>query len=157
VELKEGAEEKLNVAVAAAQNTHLTSRISYLVARVETLETEARAAVPMDVYREITRNAEHAFRAAAPVNSAAAVIAVDTPQSNPVLWSKEAVLDWLRSLDWQSNEIEVFASNRVSGAMLMHDISSKMCTEWGVSELRLSTMTRLLSHWKPNWGVPKKQ
>jgi hypothetical protein len=152
VEFRGSAKMKVDAAVAEATNNELRLRNTELVARVASLEKVAALSVPLDVYREITRNAEHAFRAAAPVNSPAAVIAVATPQTDPLLWSTEAVLDWLKALNWESCELDAFSKNSVTGAMLMHDISSQMCKEWGVSQLHLAQLTRLLRHWKKGWG-----
>lgn len=143
---------KVDAAVATATNIDLRSRNADLKKRVTTLETASTASVNLDVYREITRNAEHAFRAAAPVSSAAQAIAVDTPRTDPLLWSEGAVLDWLRTLKWQETEISEFSNNGVTGDILLHDITPKMCKEWGVSSLHLATMKRLLSRWKPGWG-----
>jgi hypothetical protein len=146
------AKVKLEAAVAAAVNIDLRSRNVDLEKRITTLETASAGSVNLDVYREITRNAEHAFRAAAPVNSAAQAIAVDTPRTDPLLWSKGAVLDWLRALNWQETEMSEFSNNGVTGDILLHDVTPEMCKEWGVSSLHLATMKRLLSRWKPGWG-----
>jgi hypothetical protein len=59
------------------------------------------------------------------------------------------VAAFLGELGWKLPEVAIFTDLNITGDMLLHDLTPQMCRDYGVSHLRLKTLTRAITQWEP--------
>jgi hypothetical protein len=137
-----------NVGLTSARES-LTATNIELGVMIAGLHKQLANSMSLQAFREVHRAAASpVIEAIHAVNgSSSTVSVVDSPPE-----SHEDVVAFFNRLGWRSEEIQKFQTEGVTGEVLLNDITVAMCQTFGVSALHISTLTRLLQRWNPDWG-----
>jgi hypothetical protein len=140
-----------NAGLDATQKMLLTMQTAWSTRNAE-LQKQLESSMSLDVFKVVQSSSSQpilsAIRAVQghpePQNSA------QTPAGPPV--STEDVATFLEGLGWSFTEVSLLTDKNINGEILLQDLTPKMCTEYGIPNLRLGTLTRHLRRWAPEWG-----